>query len=139
MESASEYQYQHQHQKICQHQKINTCATLKPDEQNLRLSYSNSDQDPNHVINTQKRQNKLKPRTLWLSLAEHSEVSTLLCIQDKLITNGFIPRQRSSQKGKNVMSIEMELWTTTYLFQGYINKSVRKEMANTLHAYTRLS
>ena len=59
MESASEYQYQHQHQKICQHQKINTCATLKPDEQNLRSTYSDSDQDPNHVISIQKRQNKL--------------------------------------------------------------------------------
>ena len=41
-----------------------TCATLKPDEQNLRKTYSDSDQDPNHVINTQKRQNKLNPRTL---------------------------------------------------------------------------
>ena len=41
-----------------------TCAMLKPDEQNLRKTYSDSDQDPNHVINTQKRQNKLKPRTL---------------------------------------------------------------------------
>ena len=117
----------------------NMCYTLKPDEQNLRITYSDSDQDPNHVISTQKRQNKLKPRTLWLSLAEHSEVSTLLCIQDRLITSGFIPRQRSSQKGKNVMSIEMDLLTATYLFLGYLNKSVRKEMANTLHAYTRLS
>ena len=113
-----------------------TCATLKSDEQNLRSTYSDSDQDPNHVISTQKRQNKLKPRTLWLALAEHSEVSTLLCIQDRLITNGFIPRKRSSQKGKNVMSIEMDLWTTTYLFLGYLNKSVRKELANTLYART---
>ena len=118
------------------HQKIKHVLTLKSDEQNLRKTYSDSDQDPNHVISTQKRQNKLKPRTLWLALAEHSEVSTLLCIQDKLITNGFIPRQRSSQNGKNVMSIEIKLWTTTYLFQGYKNKSVRKEMANTLYAHT---
>ena len=88
----------------------NMCYTLKPDEQNLHITYSDFDQDPNHVISTQKRQNKLKPRTLWLSLAEPSEVSTLLCIRGRLITNGFIPRQRSSQKGKNVMSIEMDLW-----------------------------
>ena len=40
------------------------CATLKSDEQNLRLTYSDSDQDHNHVISTQERQNKLKPRTL---------------------------------------------------------------------------
>ena len=33
-----------------------TCATLKPDEQNLRIKYSDSNQDPNQVISTQKRQ-----------------------------------------------------------------------------------
>ena len=36
------------------------------------------------------------------------------------------------------MSIEKDLCTVTYLFLGYLNKSVRKEMANTLHAYTRI-
>ena len=47
----------------------NMCYTLKTDEQNLHKTYSDSDQDPNHVTSTLKRQNKLKPRTLWFSLS----------------------------------------------------------------------
>ena len=46
------------------HQKIKHVLTLKSDEQNLRSTYSDSDQDHNHVISIQKLQNKLKPRTL---------------------------------------------------------------------------
>ena len=57
---------------IFQHQKIsNMCYTLKLpdhtlklDDQNLRTKYSDSDQDPYKVISTQKRQHKLKQRTL---------------------------------------------------------------------------
>ena len=116
-----------------------TCATLKPDEQNLRKTYSDSDQDPNHVISTQKRQNKLKPRTLWSSLAKHSEASTLLYIQDRLITNDCIPRQRSSKKRKERYEHWNGIMDSNVSIPCYLNKSVRKEMANTLHAYTHLS
>ena len=49
------------------HQKISTCATLKPDEQNLRSTYSDSDQDPNQVISTQKRQHKGKNTLIIIS------------------------------------------------------------------------
>ena len=58
-----------------------TCATLKPDEQNLHITYSDSDQDPNQVISTQKRQHKGKNTLITIS-REDSEVSTLLSIQD---------------------------------------------------------
>ena len=116
----------------------NMCYTLKPDEQNLRIKYSDSDQDHNQVISTQKRQHKGKNTLITIS-REDSEVSTLLSIQDRFITNGFIPRQRSSQKEKNVMSIEMDLWTTTYLFLGYLNKSMRKELEKFFHTHIRIS
>ena len=58
-----------------QHQKINNmCYTLKPpdhtlklDEQNLRIKHSNSDQDPNKVISTQKREHKGKNTLIIIS------------------------------------------------------------------------
>ena len=63
--------------------------TLKPDEQNLRIKYSDSNQDPNQVISTQKRQHKGKNTLITISREDY-EVSTLLSIQDKFISNGFI-------------------------------------------------
>ena len=113
------------------------CYTLKPDEQNLRIKYSDSDQDPNQVISTHKHQHKGKNTLITIS-REDSEVSTLLSIQDIFITNDFIPRQRSSQKGKNVNSIEMDLWTTNVsLLWLFKQDCVRKEKANILHARIR--
>ena len=103
------------------------CYTLKPDEQNLRITYSDSDQDPNQVISTQKRQHKGKNTLITIS-REDFEVSTLLSIQDRFITNGFIPRQRSSQKGKNVIIIESDLWTTNVSLPWLFKQDcVRKE------------
>ena len=78
MESASEYQNINISIRRYVTSEDQTCATLKSDEQNLRSTYSDSDQDPNHVISTQKRQNKLKPTHSDLNQAEHSEVSTVL-------------------------------------------------------------
>ena len=111
--------------------------TLKPDDQNLRIKYSDSDQDPYQVISTQKRQHKLKQRTFWLSLAEHSEA--LLSIQDRLITNGFIQDKIFSKRKEHYYHWKSFMDNNVSLPWLYKQVSVRKEMANNLrthiHAY----
>ena len=80
----------------------NMCYMLKPDEQNLRITYSDPDQDHKQVISTQKCHHKGKNTLISIS-REDSEVSMLLSIQGRLITNGFIKDKIFSKRKEHYL------------------------------------
>ena len=108
--------------------------TLKPDDQNLRIKYSDSDQDPYQVISTQKRQHQLKQKNTLITISrEHSEA--LLSIQDRLITNGFIQDKIFSKRKERYYHWKWFMDNNVSLPWLYKQVCVRKEKAN-LHART---
>ena len=98
---------------ICQHQKINNMCytlklpdhTLKLDEQNLRIKHSDSDQRslPSHQHSEASASVKAKNTLITISI-EHSEA--LLSIQDRLFTNGFIPRHDLLKKERMLLVLK---------------------------------
>ena len=102
--SASEYEISYASVRrwniICQHQKIKACAYAEAWWTDLRLTYSKLWSRP--------KQYHQHLRSVRISQSQLTRLIDNGTVHSRhFITNGCIPRQRSSQYGKNVMGIEM--------------------------------